>query len=130
VQVDAADDRHVFQYTFVAHACPLEVSIEQRLSASELHAATRMLMRFNIEQRHLTDAGGRPVSSAAAAVSFHSIEAESASDAVRVFVEQNGGQLIGEVKKFPGFHAVATVRNTEGVYTLQVAPSSQRFAPV
>jgi hypothetical protein len=25
---------------------------------------------------------------------------------------------------------VATVRNPEGVYTLQVAPSSQKFAPV
>ena len=41
-------------------------------------------MRFNIEQRHLTDSGGHPVSSATAAVSFHSIEAESASDAIVV----------------------------------------------
>lgn len=88
-----------------------------------------MLMRFMIEQRHLTDAGGRPVSSAAAEVSFHSMEAESALDAVRVFVEKNSGQIIGEVVKFPGFHAVATVRNPDGVYTLQVAPSSQKFAP-
>jgi hypothetical protein len=89
-----------------------------------------MLMRFNIEQRHLTDAGGRPVSSAAAAVSFHSIEAESASDAIRGFTDEHRGEIIGDIMKFPGFQAVATVRNTEGVYTLQVAPSSQRFAPV
>ena len=24
VKVDATDDRHVFEYTFVAHACPFE----------------------------------------------------------------------------------------------------------
>jgi hypothetical protein len=87
-----------------------------------------MLMRFNIEQRHLTDAGGRPVSSAAAAVSFHSIDAESASEAVRAFAIEHRGEVIGEILKFPGFQAVATVRNTEGVYTLQVSPSSQKFA--
>jgi len=89
-----------------------------------------MLMRFNIEQRHLTDPGGRPVSSAAAAVSFHSIEAASASDAIVGFASEHRGEIIGEIKKFPGFQAMATVRNTEGVYTLQVAPSSQKFAPV
>jgi len=49
---------------------------------------------------------------------------------VRAFVEQNGGQIIGEIVKFPGFHAVATMRNAEGVDTLQVAPSSQKFAPL
>ena len=89
-----------------------------------------MVMRFNIEQRHLTDPKGRPVSSAAAAVSFHSIEAESASDAIVGFTTEHRGEIIGEIKKFPGFHAMATVRNTEGVYTLQVAPSSQQFAPL
>jgi len=89
-----------------------------------------MLMHFTIEQRHLTDASGRPVPHAAAAVLFHSIEAESASDAARLFVEQNSGQIIGEIVKFPGFHAVATMRSTNGVDTLQVAPSSQKFAPV
>jgi hypothetical protein len=87
-------------------------------------------MRFSIEQRHLTDPTGRVVSSAAAAVSFHSIEAESASAAIVGFASENRGEIIGDIMKFPGFQAVATVRNTEGVYTLQVAPSSQKFAPV
>ena len=87
-----------------------------------------MPMRFNIEQRHLTDPSGRPISSAAAAVSFHSIEAESAPDAIHGFAIEHRGEIIGEILKFPGFQAVATVRNTEGVYTLQVAPSSQKFA--
>jgi len=89
-----------------------------------------MLMHFTIEQRHLTDPSGRPVSSVAAAVSFHSLEAESASDAIVGFASEHRGEIIGEIKKFPGFQAVATVRNPEGVYTLQVAPSSQKFAPI
>ena len=87
-------------------------------------------MRFNIEQRHLTDPNGRPVSSAAAAVSFHSIEAESASAAIAGFASEHRGEIVGDITKFPGFQAMATVRNPEGVYTLQVAPSSQKFAPV
>jgi hypothetical protein len=84
-------------------------------------------MRFDIEQRHLTDAAGRPVSSAAAAASFHSIEAESASDAIVGFASEHRGEIIGDIRKFPGFQAMATVRNAEGVYTLQVAPSSQKL---
>jgi hypothetical protein len=89
-----------------------------------------MLMRFTVEQRHLTDANGRPVSNDASSLSFHSIEAESASDAVHSFAGENRGEVIGDILKFPGYQAVATVRNTDGVYTLQVTPSSQRLAPV
>ncbi len=86
-----------------------------------------MLMRFTIEQRHLTDAAGRPVGSEAGAVSFHSYEAETADDAVRRFVHHDQGEVIGQILKFPGFQAVATVRKTNGVYTLQVTPSSQNL---
>ena len=84
-------------------------------------------MRFTIEQRHLTDASGKPVSTPHA-VSFHTTDAEDADAAVRLFVRDDGGELLGEVLKFPGFLAVATVRKTGGVYTLQVSPASQRFA--
>jgi hypothetical protein len=89
-----------------------------------------MLMRFTIEQRHLTDTVGRPVRSDMSPVSFHTFEAESASDAIVGFTNEHRGEVIGDIMKFPGFQAVATVRNTEGVYTLQVSPSSQKFAPV
>ena len=88
-----------------------------------------MLMRFTIEQRHLTDAAGRPLASDAP-VSFHTFEATSADDAVNLFVGKNSGEIIGDVLKFPGFQAVATVRNPDGVYTLQVTPSSQNLAPI
>ena len=87
-----------------------------------------MLMRFNIEQRHLTDQSGRPVSSSASPVSFHVFDAESATDAVRLFAGQNSGEIIGEILKFPGYQAVATVRHSDGVYTLQVTPSSQKLS--
>jgi hypothetical protein len=88
-------------------------------------------MRFTIEQRHLTDPSGRPLASSdPAAVSFHSCDADSAVRAVEVFVSNDAGELIGNILKFPGFQAVATVRKPTGVYTLQVTPaSSQHVIP-
>jgi hypothetical protein len=82
-----------------------------------------MLMKFTIEQRHLTDEAGKPVGSEL--VSFHSCDAESADEAVRLFVRKDDAEVLGTILKFPGFQAVATVRKTSGVYTLQVSPSSQ-----
>ena len=82
-----------------------------------------MVMRFTIEQRHLTDTNGKPVGGEP--VSFHSCEAESADEAVRLFVKKDEAEVLGNILKFPGFQAVATVRKISGVYTLQVSPSSQ-----
>ena len=85
-----------------------------------------MRMRFNIEQRHLTDGTGKPITNEPSAVSFHTCEAETADEAVRAFVHRDdGAEVIGNILKFPGFQAVATVRKPTGVYTLQVTPSSQ-----
>jgi hypothetical protein len=83
-------------------------------------------MRFSIEQRHLTDVGGKPVAESAS-LSFHSCEAKDADDAVRVFVTDQSAELIGNVLRFPGFQAIATMRNAAGVFTLQVAPASQQL---
>ncbi len=83
-----------------------------------------MLMKFTIEQRHLTDMQGRPVVNDTTAVTFHTCEAESADEAVRSFVTIDQGEVLGNILKFPGFQAVATVRKTSGVYTLQVSPTS------
>jgi hypothetical protein len=83
-------------------------------------------MRFTIEQRHLTDSGGKPLPSDRS-VSFHVFDAENAEDAVRLFVrKQHAGEILGDVLKFPGFQAVATLRCGDGVYTLQVTPASQQ----
>jgi hypothetical protein len=87
-------------------------------------------IRFNIEQRHLTDPNGKPVANESTAVSFHSCEAETADEAVQLFVKRDDGELIGNILKFPGFQAVATVRKKGGVYTLQVSPSSQNMQSI
>ena len=81
------------------------------------------MMRFTIEERHLTDDHGRPVGSGHA-VAFHTCDAETIDDAVRLFVKEGNAEVIGSVLKFPGFQAVATVRKASGVYTLQFTPAS------
>ena len=81
------------------------------------------MIRFTIEERHLTDPAGKPVPNED--VRFHSCEADSADEAVRLFIRNSSGEVLGNILKFPGFQAVATVRKTGGVYTLQVSPSSQ-----
>ena len=85
-----------------------------------------MLMRFTIEERHLTDTDGRPITEPDA-VSFRSFDAETVDDAVRLYVRDEPAELIGNVLKFPGFQGVATIRKATGVYTLQVTPSSQQY---
>jgi hypothetical protein len=88
------------------------------------------MIRFTIEQRHLVDVEGRPIANQAGSVSFHSCEADSADEAVRLFVKGDGAEVIGNIQKFPGFQAIATVRKTGGVYTLQVTPTSQTRLPI
>jgi len=83
-------------------------------------------MRFTIEQRHLTDVAGKPVGGEAT-LSFHTCEASDADDAVQLFVHDQSAELIGNVLRFPGFQAIATMRNSDGVFTLQVAPASQQL---
>ena len=83
-----------------------------------------MLMRFSIEQRHLTDAAGKPIARDGREVSFEVMEAASVDDAVGLHVRDRCAEVIGNMIKFPGFQAVATMRNADGVYTLQVAPAS------
>ena len=83
-------------------------------------------MRFTVEERHLTDSEGRPVSSMDD-VSFHSVDAETIDEAVRLHVSEDSAELIGNVLTFPGYQAVATVRKPSGVYTLQFTPASQQY---
>ena len=83
-------------------------------------------MRFTVEERHLTDEDGRLVNMPDA-VEFHTFEAETVDDAVRLYVHEDSAELIGDVLKFPGAQAVATVRKASGVYTLQFTPASQGF---
>jgi hypothetical protein len=95
-----------------------------------LHTDSRdnatVLMRFTIEERHLTDLSGRLVATPAP-VSFHSCDADSVEDAVRAFVSTDGAEIIGRIQTFPGFQGIATVRKPSGVYTLAIAPASQQL---
>ncbi len=83
-----------------------------------------MLLRFSIELRHLTDAAGKPIPRDTPGISYLVREAESADEAVQGYVTETSAELIGNVLKFPGFQAVATVRQSDGVYTMQVSPAS------
>jgi len=86
-------------------------------------------MRYTIEERHLTDGEGRPVDTGSShAVLFHSLEGDSIDEAIRLFIEQEHAEIIGTVLKFPGFQAVATIRKSSGVFTLQFTPASQQYA--
>ena len=82
-------------------------------------------MRFTIEQRHLTDGVGRPLRDAR--LVYHTFDADSVDEAVRLFVKKEDAEIIGSILTFPGFQAVVTVRGTSGVFTLQVSPASGRF---
>jgi hypothetical protein len=82
-------------------------------------------MRFIVEERHLTDASGRPIP-APGEVAFHHVDAETIDGAVGAYVAIDSAEIIGSVLKFPGFQAVATIRKGSGVYTLQFTPTSQQ----
>ena len=82
-------------------------------------------MRFTIELRHLTDERGKPIPNIA--VSFYNCDADNVDDAVRLFIKDQTGEILGDLLTFPGFQAVATVRNARGVFTLQAGPSSERY---
>ncbi len=84
------------------------------------------MIRFTVEERHLTDADGRPVTGADD-LAFHTVEAETVDQAVSRYLSDSTAELIGDVLKFPGFHAVATIRKSTGVYTVQFTPASQGF---
>ncbi|MEO6259713.1 MAG: hypothetical protein ABIP63_05155 [Thermoanaerobaculia bacterium] len=85
------------------------------------------MMRFTIEQRHLTDKTGQPVTDPAHAVSFHALDADNIDQEVSRFAAGHSAEVIGAVVKFPGFQAMATLRNPTGVFTLQIGPASQRL---
>ena len=87
-------------------------------------------MRFTIEQRHLTDSAGRPIANEPSSLSIHVFDADSADEAVRLFIKRDDAELMGDIMRFPGFQAVATIRKGGGVYTLQVAPTSESRIPI
>lgn len=84
-------------------------------------------MRFRVEQIYLTDQQGRVIPSNGRHPQYHVVEAATVDELIMAFVQEQGGTIVGDVLKFPGFQAVATVRNEQSVYTLQVLPSTDRL---
>lgn len=80
-------------------------------------------MRFTIEQLWITDAGGRPVGGVPN-TAYHVVEAESAGQALDQFLAAQGASVIGSVQVLPGFHAVATARREQVVFTIHIMPGS------
>lgn len=85
-------------------------------------------MRFTIEQRHLTDDTGKPIGRTA--VQFHVFDADTLDDALDRFVVGNEAEVVGSVLKFPGLRAMATIRKSDGVFTLQFTPASHDMSPI
>ena len=82
-------------------------------------------MRFTIERRRLTDERGKPLAIASNA-DFFVCDAESVDDALTTFVRKEDAEVVGSVLTFPGFQAIATIRKQANVYTLQLAPATDR----
>lgn len=96
---------------------------EVRVSLAGEEPAGSALMHFSIEQRQLTDAEGRPVLHNN--ITYYAAEAPTVLDAVRTFADTQAATIIGNVLRFPGFQAVATLRTANGVFTIQLTPTGR-----
>jgi hypothetical protein len=84
-------------------------------------------MRFRVEQIYLTDEEGKIISRPGVHPMHHLLEAANVDSLLSEFVASDGAQIVGEVLKFPGFQAIATVKRDHVVYTLQVLPATDRL---
>ena len=78
-------------------------------------------MRFTVEQIFLTTS--REVSDP----QYHVVEADTVDAALADFLTSRSAEVVGEGQKYPGFHAVATARADDLVFTLHVLPGSDTF---
>ena len=83
-------------------------------------------MRFRVEQVYLTDEEGQIVPRAGTNPLFHLLDAETVDELLSAFVQRDQAEVVGDVLKFPGFQAVATVKRHQAVYTLQIVPVTDR----
>jgi hypothetical protein len=93
-----------------------------------MNLARRLLVRFRVEQVFLTDDEGRVIPSSGRSPLFHLVDAPSVDELLHLFLDEQGGEIVGEILRFPGFQAVATVRSDQSVYTLQILPTTDRRA--
>jgi hypothetical protein len=80
-------------------------------------------MRFTVEQVFLSSRDAGPAPHPA----YHVVEAETVEAALENFLSARSATVIGAVQKFPGFHAVATARSADEVFTVNLLPGSDTF---
>jgi hypothetical protein len=81
-------------------------------------------MRFTVEQVFLPSSrDARPAPRPA----YHVVEAETVDAALDDFLRSCSATVIGPVQKYPGFHAVATARAADQVFTVNLLPGSDTF---
>lgn len=76
-------------------------------------------MRFIIEQVFLTDEAGRVITPRPPAPQLHVVEAGDPAEAVRLFIRDHGGRLLGESRTYGEGSTVATVQNGSVFYTVE-----------
>ena len=81
-------------------------------------------MQFTVEQIFLTNGEGRP---APHRVEFFLVEADTVDAALQDFLLRSDATLVGQIEKFPGFHAFAKARAGTEVFTVQLLPGSDGF---
>jgi len=81
-------------------------------------------VRFTLEQIFLTDNEGRP---APHRVEYFLVEAENVDSALEDFLNRSEATLVGQIERFPGFHAFAKARAGTSVFTVQLLPGSDGF---
>jgi hypothetical protein len=84
-------------------------------------------MRFRVEQIYLTDEEGRIISRPGIHPMHHMVEGGTVDEVLDTFVSTDGAEIVGDVLKFPGFQAIATVKRQQVVYTLQIVPATDRL---
>lgn len=83
-------------------------------------------MRFRVERVFLTDRAGHTLPPGTE-TTWHVVDAGSVDDAVQTFARREGAEIVGDVLRFAGLQAVATLRS-DRVFTVQIDPATGRLA--
>lgn len=102
-------------------------SVLRPFCASHESCTPLIAMRFRIEQIYLTDDKGRVIPRPGTDPMHHFVEAETVEELLDTFVGRDQAEIVGDVLRFPGFQAIATVKKQQVVYTLQVIPATDRI---
>jgi hypothetical protein len=84
------------------------------------------MRQYEVERIYLTDETGQPANFVDA---IATIDAPSARDAARLFVEREGARLLGTICDAPGDQCTATAWREGRLYVITIWPAGQRPVP-